>query len=68
VFKVYKVRMQSKSGSELFAAASGHASDWVHENAPEPEAVLETRDAALALAALVEATGYAKPQVIELTL
>ena len=62
---MFKVRMQSKSGSELFAAADGHPSDWVTENKPAPEAVLDTREAALTRAALVAAKGYAMPRVIE---
>ena len=61
---MYKVKMQSKSGSELFAAASGHPSDWVNENHPEPEAVLETQASASALALLVVANGYAQPKVV----
>ena len=61
---MFKVRMASKSGSLLYAAASGHASDWVTENKPEPEAVLATREAAEQLAALVVAKGYAKPKVV----
>ena len=63
---MFKVRMQSKSGSELFAAADGHPSDWVTENKPAPEAVLETREVALRLVDLVLARGYAMPKVIEL--
>ena len=63
---MFKVRMQSKSGSELFAAADGHPSDWVTENKPAPEAVLDTREAALRLVDLVLARGYAMPKVIEL--
>ena len=61
---MYKVKMQSKSGSELFAAASGHPSDWVTEKKPEPEAVLATQASAEALAALVVAKGYAVPKVV----
>ena len=49
----------------MFAAADGHPSDWVTENKPAPEAVLDTREAALTLAALVAAKGYAMPRVIE---
>lgn len=61
---MYKVKMQSKSGSEIFAAASGHPSDWVTENRPEPEAVLENQASADALAVLVVAKGYAQPKVV----
>ena len=61
---MFKVRMLSKSGSVIFAAASGHASDWVTENKPEPEAVLATREAAEQLAALVVTKGYATPRVV----
>jgi hypothetical protein len=62
---MFKVRMQSKSGSELFAAADGHPSDWVTKNNPEPEATLATEEAAAQLARLVVAKGYATPWVIE---
>ena len=61
---MYKVKMQSRSGSEIFAASSGHPSDWVTENNPEPEAVLATQASAEALAALVVAKGYATPKVV----
>lgn len=61
---LFKVRMQSKSGSVIFAALSGHASDWVTENKPEPEAVLATREAAEQLAALVVTRGYVTPKVV----
>ena len=60
---MFKVKMQSISGSELFAAASGHPSDWVTENHPEPEAVLD-RAGAEALATLVVAKGYATPRIV----
>jgi hypothetical protein len=63
---MFKVRMQSKSGSVIFAAASGHSSDWVTENSPEPEATLATREAAEELARLVVAKGYATPKVVTL--
>lgn len=33
---MYKVQMQSHSGSEIFAAADGHPSDWVTLNNPPP--------------------------------
>jgi hypothetical protein len=62
---MFKVKMQSHSGSVLYAAASGHASDWVTQNNPAPEAVLETKAGAEALAALVVAKGYAVPRVVE---
>ena len=61
---MFKVRMQSKSGSELFAAADGHPSDWVTENNPEPEAVLETLADAILLANIVVINGYAQPKVV----
>lgn len=61
---MFKVRMVSKSGSVIFAAADGHPSDWVTENRPEPEATLATREAAELLAALVVAKGYATPKVV----
>ena len=61
---MYKVKMQSKSGSELFAAASGHPSDWVTENKPEPEAVLATLESAILLANIVVNNGYAQPKVV----
>ena len=61
---MFKVRMQSKSGSELFAAADGHPSDWVTKNSPEPEAVLETLADAILLANIVVINGYAQPKVV----
>jgi hypothetical protein len=61
---MYKVNMQSKSGSELFATVSGHPSDWVTENKPEPEAVLETLASAILLANIVVINGYAQPKVV----
>ena len=61
---MFKVRMQSKSGSELFAAADGHPSDWVTENKPAPEAVLETLADAILLANIVVINGYAQPKVV----
>ncbi len=61
---MYKVRMQSHSGSMIYAAADGHPSDWVTLNNPPPEAVVETREEADALAALVVAKGYAAPRVV----
>ena len=61
---MYKVKMQSKSGSELFAAASGHPSDWVTEQNPEPEATLATEKEAAQLAQLVISKGYAQPKVV----
>ena len=61
---MYKVKMQSKSGSEIFAAADGHPSDWVTENKPEPEAVLETLADAILLANIVVINGYAQPKVV----
>lgn len=62
---MFKVRMQSKSGSVIYAAADGHPSDWVTLNNPPPEAMLATREEAEALAARVVALGYAKPTVEE---
>jgi hypothetical protein len=63
---VFKVKMQSKSGSELFAAADGYPSDWVTQYNPAPEAVLDCRASAEALAALVVAKGYAVPRIVEI--
>lgn len=63
---MYKVRMQSHSGSSIFAAADGHPSDWVTLNNPPAEAVFESRAEAEALAALVVAKGYATPSVVAL--
>lgn len=60
----YKVKMQSITGSELFSDWEGYPSDWVTENRPEPEAVLNTREAAVELAALVVRRGYAQPTVV----
>ena len=61
---MYKVRMQSHSGSMIYAAADGHPSDWVTLNNPPPEAVVETLEDANKLASLVVAKGYAAPRVI----
>ena len=60
----YMVRMQSIRGCELFSDCEGYPSDWVTENRPEPEAVLNTREAAVELAALVVRRGYAQPWVV----
>jgi hypothetical protein len=57
---MFRVRMQSKSGSELFAAVDGHPSDWA-----EPVATLATEEEAAQLARLVVAKGYATPWVIK---
>ena len=62
---MFKVKMQSHSGSVLYAATDGHPSDWVTGNNPAPEAVLETKASASALAALVVAKGYAAPRVVQ---
>ena len=62
---MYKVQMQSHSGSEIFAAADGHPSDWVTLNNPPPVAVLGSKAEADALAEKVVANGYAKPTVVQ---
>jgi hypothetical protein len=62
---MFKVKMQSHSGSVMYAAADGHPSDWVTQNNPAPEAVLEDAASASALAALVVAKGYAVPRVVQ---
>ena len=48
----------------MFATVSGHPSDWVTENKPEPEAVLETLASAILLANIVVINGYAQPKVV----
>lgn len=63
---MFKVRMQSRSGSVIYAAADGHPSDWVTLNNPPPEMVVGSRQEAEALAALVVAKGYAKPWIVEI--
>jgi len=61
---MYQVQMQSHSGSRICAAVDGHPSDWVTLNNPPPEAVVDTREEAEAIAALVVAKGYATPRVV----
>ena len=62
---MYKVKMQSKSSSELFSDKEGYPSDWVtYGPSASTEAVVATRDAAVELAALVVRRGYAQPQIV----
>lgn len=63
---MFKVRMSSRSGSVIYAAADGHPSDWVTLNNPPPEMAVDTRQEAEALAALVVAKGYATPWIVEI--
>ena len=61
---MYKVKMQSKSSSELFSDKEGYPSDWMTYDDPPPEAIVATKDEAQQLAALVVRRGYAQPQIV----